>query len=108
MKSEMKFRLEWRGAQWAIVDPDNVNALVPFDQAIVDATLVQQGLVEGYITSIHGLGADIADLCDGETLRALGVGAQLVSQKPPSCIRAKGMQRVRLMEDGTVERITRA
>lgn len=108
MKNSMKFQMARRGQQWVIVDPNNANAYVAFDQAIVDATLVQEGLVEGYITSIHGLSNDVADLCDAETLRCLGVGAQIVSQKPPSCIRAKGMQRVRLVEDGRIERITSA
>lgn len=105
MKNSLKFRIERRRQQWVIVDPDNVNATVPFDQAIVDATVVEEGLVEGYITSIHGLSNDVAGLCDVATLRGLGVGAQLNSQKPICCIRAKGMQRVRLLEGGTLERI---
>lgn len=105
MKNSLKFRIERRESNWVLVDPDNANASVSFDQAIVDATLVQEGCVEGYITSIHGLSNDVAGLCDVTLLRALGVGAQLNSQKPIGCIRAKGMQRVRLMESGAVERI---
>lgn len=105
MKNSMKFRMVRRDHQWVIVDPKDPSISVPFDQAIVDATLVEQGTVEGYITSIHGLSNEIACHCDGELLRALGVGAQLVSQKPIGCIRAKGMRRVRLTEDGNIERI---
>lgn len=106
MKNSMKFRMEHRGESWVIVDPEAANNPgVVFDQAIVDATLVQEGLVEGYITAIHGLSNEIAGLCDATVLRGLGVGAQLASQKPISCIRAKGMQRVRLVEDGRIERI---
>lgn len=104
MKNSVKFQMARRGQQWVIVDPDNAKFRVPFDQAIVDATLVREGLVEGYIVAIHGLSNDVAGLCDVETLRALGVGAQYMSQKPVGCIRAKGMQRVRLTDEG-IERI---
>lgn len=105
MKNSMKFRIERRVNQWVIVDPDNASACVSFDQAIVDATRVQEGLVEGYIASIHGLSDAIADLCDGELLRALGVGAQLASQVPVALIRRDGMSRVRLMPGGLIERV---
>lgn len=105
MKNAIKFRIEKRSAGWVIVDPDNVNNNVPFDQAIVDATHVQEDAVEGFIVAIHGLSNGVADLCDGELLRALGVGAQLSSQKPVANIRASGMSRVRLMPDGTIEGI---
>lgn len=104
MKQEMKFRIERRNGQW-VIDPENSSVPVTFDQAIVDATLVEEGAVEGYITSVHGLSEQIANLCDGKVLRALGVGAQLCSQKPPGAIRAKGMARVRLTERGLIERI---
>jgi hypothetical protein len=107
MKNSLKFRMQARGEQWVIVDPDNASNSVSFDQAIVDATLVQEGLVEGYITAIHGLSSGLADLCDWNLLRNLGVGAQLTSQKPIGCIRAKGMQRVRLIQGGRMEGVGR-
>lgn len=105
MKNSLKFRIEVRGQAWAVVDQSNPAISFPFDQAVVDATLITETAVEGYITSIHGLSQELADLCDGPLLHALGVGAQLRSQQPVRCVRALGRTRVRLVAHGEIERI---
>lgn len=94
-----------RGQGWSIIDPKDATINIPFDQAIVDATWVESNYVEGYVTAIHGVDMDLVGHLDIETLRALGIGAQLVSQKPIGHILAGGMRRVRLTQDGSIERV---
>lgn len=101
----MKFSMAKRGLGWSIIDPNNATISIPFDQAIVDATVVEEGYVEGYIQSAHGIDIDLVGHLDLETQRALGIGAQLLPQKPIGRILAGGMRRVRLTEDGSIERI---
>jgi hypothetical protein len=101
IKNSMKFRVEWQGDAWFIVDPDNADIRVQIDQAVIDATVysTKGRFVEGYILSVHGLDFDVARLLDRAALNQLGVAAQLRNMPPAP---ARPMRRVRLEAGGRI------
>lgn len=99
----MKFRIEYQGTSWFIVDQTTPGVRVRIDQALVDASYIapDRSAVEGYILSVHGLDFDVASVLDRHVLNQLGVAANLRSIPPPP---RGANQRVRLMDTGRIAR----
>lgn len=99
----MKFRIEWQGSSWFIVDQSNADVRVQVDQLLVDATHIStdKRAVEGYILASHGLSFEIADVLDRPVLNQLGVASNLRSLPPPPRY-GSGVRRVRLLDTGRV------
>lgn len=74
------------------------------DGAVVRATRVGKGFVEGTISAVHGLDQEIAQHLDRHQLSALGVGFPM----KPSTLRNVGgrVQHVHLMADGKIKGVS--
>ena len=96
MHTNQKFRLSFISNQWGVCSRDG-SPRIPVDTAIVDVTYQSPNHIEGYIVAVHGLDQEVAKYLDSQTLRDLGVGAQV--RRAP---RLK-TRRAQLNADGSVE-----
>ena len=94
---------EYKNGSWAFVDPLHPSHRIKFDQALIDATHTNRarGRVEGFVCSVHGVEQDVAQFLDSETKAQIGITS---SHKLG---RFGSMNRVRLMPDGSIERVVR-
>lgn len=94
-----KMRAEYAQGSWSFMDPSNPQNRVKFDQALMDATHVNRTHIEGYVRAVHGVDLEIAQYLDIRTKESLGIMAA------HRLGRGQTLQRVRLMPDGTVEKV---
>lgn len=94
-----KVRAEYTQGSWAFVDQTNPSVRVRFDQALIDATLITHHRIEGYVKSVHGIDGEIAQYLDSRVKGELGIaGVHRLG-------RVGTLHRLRLLEDGTVEKV---
>lgn len=93
-KYKDKVRAEFHGNSWFFIHDEL--GKVKFDQALIDATRVGPGVVEGYARAVHGL-----DLGTAPRMKGFGVtGAHQLGAYPGT---STPFGRIRLNEDGTTE-----
>lgn len=85
---------------WAFVDKREPGFRLPIDQALIDVTFERQGLVEGYVKAVHGVSEEVAKYLDAQTRATLGITAT------HRLGRVGTMNRVRLLPDGTTEKVS--
>lgn len=74
---------------------------IKVDGAILNATHIGEGVVDGHIISVHGLDFEVARHLSRQQLSLLGVGNHL---RPKSVTKIPGtLGRVALMHDGHIE-----
>lgn len=97
-KTTEKVRAEFLNGSWYFVGDKNHGANVKFDQALVEATWVGPGAVEGYVKSVHGVDHGAVEFSNTRSKLNMGilVGHNFGTAK---------YRRVRLNEDGTIERM---
>jgi hypothetical protein len=71
---------------------------IRFDQAIIDATFVGDGVVEGFVKSVYGVDAEVVKYLTTKVKKDMGIMGVHVLGVP-------NRYRVRLMPDGRVERM---
>lgn len=93
-------RAEFHGNSWCFID--EVLGNVRFDQALMDATWVGPGAVEGYVKAVHGLDLGEMPKMGGPSQRARGVRSlpQLGNHQD---LFGGRYGRLRLNADGTTE-----
>ena len=100
--SNQKVRVEYFPANksWAFVDPANPTYRLEVEQALIDATLIRHGLVEGLVKSVYGVDMDKIQFLSSRTKHDLGITAT------HRLGRSGTLHRVRLNCDGTVEKVS--
>ena len=95
-------RLSWNNENWVITDPLRAgDPGIKVDGAVVSATHIGDGFVDGHIVSVHGLDWEVAQHLSRQQLSLLGVGNHL---RPKSVTKIPGTTgRVSLGPAGLVE-----
>jgi hypothetical protein len=91
-------RAEFYDGVWGFTCRGNPQGRVRFDQALIDATFVGNGVVEGYVKSVHGADMDLVKYLGTNVKIDLGITG-------PKNLAPQSYRRVRLMPDGLVERM---
>jgi hypothetical protein len=101
LKTNQKFKIEWRAGSWIILDPFNPGtAGIKIDGAVVNATARGDNFVEGHIVAVHGIDMEIAQHLGRHELASLGIGAHLRAHAVPAAQRSLG--KLHLMPGGRV------
>lgn len=93
-----KVRAEFSSGYWAFMDPAEPGHRVRFDQALIDATWVGPGQVEGYVKAVHGVDIEQVWAMNSRQKLALGITSN-------HRFGLESHQRLRLNPDGTIEKM---
>lgn len=102
MINPVKVRAVFKNNSWGFEPMFNPGNRVPFDQALIDATRIAPGVVEGFVRSSHGISFEHTQYMDARTRESLGITS---AHRLGRGVYSWNVQRVQLLQNGKVVKV---